>query len=397
MRSTLRSAALASLAILALGSAAHGQEARPGWIGISYEARESRSGEARVVITDVRRGSPAESAGVRAGDRLVAIEDVTGMDELMGLSKRLTLRAGQLVQMRLERDGRPLALRIRAAERPTELSSNVAIRMSLQTDSMTETMFLAMDSLRAHLLETSGRGVARARASAAPGQASSRLTVLAPGGRETVNAPFEFFVFRGEQHDSLIREMERLNLELQQLRSREGERVQELRRERRGPRAEEQDRRLAELRGTIEQLTRQSAELRGEMAEAARATAGWEYLLPPAPQASPAPPAPRPETYRPLTPYLLGSDRVAGAQVVGVQPELGVYFGVENGVLIVDVSPGTPAAIAGMRPGDVVTRLDQVTVRTVEDLRFGVSQAGDTLPITLIRQGTSLQVLLRRR
>jgi S1-C subfamily serine protease len=48
-------------------------------------------------------------------------------------------------------------------------------------------------------------------------------------------------------------------------------------------------------------------------------------------------------------------------------------------------------------PGDVVTRIDQVGVRTVEDFRFGVAQADDTLPVTLIRRGSTLQVLLRRR
>jgi S1-C subfamily serine protease len=83
--------------------------------------------------------------------------------------------------------------------------------------------------------------------------------------------------------------------------------------------------------------------------------------------------------------------------VIEVQPELGAYFGVDSGVLVVDVSPGTPAAIAGMRPGDVVTRLDRVGVRSVEDFRFGVAQAGDALPVTLVRQGQSIQVLLRRR
>ena len=67
-----------------------------------------------------------------------------------------------------------------------------------------------------------------------------------------------------------------------------------------------------------------------------------------------------------------------------------------NGVLVVDVAPRTPAAIAGIVPGDVITRMDLVAVRSVEDLRFGVSQAGATLPLTLIRQGDSIQVLLRR-
>ena len=61
------------------------------------------------------------------------------------------------------------------------------------------------------------------------------------------------------------------------------------------------------------------------------------------------------------------------------------------------VTPGTPAAIAGLVPGDVITRMDQVGVRSVEDLRYGVSVSGDTLPLTLIREGESRQILLRKR
>jgi membrane-associated protease RseP (regulator of RpoE activity) len=151
------------------------------------------------------------------------------------------------------------------------------------------------------------------------------------------------------------------------------------------------------------------------MSEAARATAGWDYVMPnwtvdvpPVPGNVPAPPTarvvrgaapPQPEepTFRPLTPYLLGSNRVAGAQVIDLRPELAEYFSVEGGVLIVDVAPGTPAALAGLVPGDVITRLDQVRVRSVEDLRFGVSRAGDALPISLVRQGSTLEVLLRSR
>jgi len=342
----------------------------------------------------VRRGSPAESAGLRAGDRLVAIDDLTGAEDLMRLPTRSRLRAGQLVEMRIERDGRPMELRLRAAERPATSYVNAAVSLSFQTDSMVETMFRAMDSLRVHLLETSDRTVTRV---AAPRSPTSPPSPLAPGARDAVSAPFEFFVFPSEQHDSLVHEMEELNAEMERLRERESERLQELRRERRGQRTEAQDRQLAQLRGAIEELTRQSATLRAAMADAARATAGWEYLVPPSPSDAPEPPEPRTDTFRPLTPYLLGSNLVAGAQVIEVQPELGAYFGVESGVLVVDVSPGTPAAIAGMRPGDVVTRLDRVGVRSVEDFRFGVAQAGDTLPITLIRQGQSVQVLLRRR
>jgi hypothetical protein len=189
--------------------------------------------------------------------------------------------------MRIERDGRQMELRLRATERPTTASVGAAIELSFQADSMVETMFRAMDSLRIHLLQESDRAVTRVAAPRAP---SPQPSPLAPRPREAVSAPFEFFVFRGEQHDSLVREMEELNTEMDRIRERETERLQELRRERRSQRGEAQDRQLAELRGALEELTRQSATLRAAMAEAARATAGWEYLIPPSPEAAPEPP-----------------------------------------------------------------------------------------------------------
>jgi hypothetical protein len=41
--------------------------------------------------------------------------------------------------------------------------------------------------------------------------------------------------------------------------------------------------------------------------------------------------------------------------------------------------------------------LDRVGVRSVDELRSGISRAGDTLPVTLVRQGSRIEVLLRRR
>jgi hypothetical protein len=102
------------------------------------------------------------------------------------------------------------------------------------------------------------------------------------------------------------------------------------------------------------------------------------------------------EEFSPLTPYVLGRNRVAGAEVVDLRPELAEYFEVAQGVLVVDVAPGTPAAMAGIVPGDVITRLGRVGVRSVEDLRLGVLRADDALAISLVRQGSSVQVLLRR-
>lgn len=387
--------ALATQPSLALAQRAR-SEAVPGWIGIAYEVADTEPGSgerAWVRITDVSRGSPAESAGIRVGDRLVAIDAIEGA-ALKDLPARLRLRPGQVVRLRLEREGRRLELALRAAERPpAPPGPNAGVR--LWADSMTEAMFRAMDSLRVELLGASG-------ADAEPGAASAGrpggFRVAAGESRGRVGAPFEFFVFRGERYDSLVREMGALDRELERLRRLETERATQARGASRGQGAEEQNRGLAEVREAIAAASREAARLRGAMSEAARASAGVEYVLrsaaPPEPPAAPLPAA---EPFRPLTPYLLGSSRVAGAHVVDLGPELGAYFGVGTGLLVVDVAPGTPAALAGLLPGDVVTRLDRVAVHTVDELRSAVAQAGDTVPLTLVRRGASLQVLLRRR
>lgn len=159
-----------------------------------------------------------------------------------------------------------------------------------------------------------------------------------------------------------------------------------------------QDYEFKQLSDALRQVADRSSELEGAMAQAARQTAGFDYVR--EHRARQAPTAARDvsgaDEFRPLTPYLLGRNRVAGAEVIDLKPELAQYFGVGRGVLVVDVTAGTPASMAGMAPGDVITRIAQVGVQSVEDLRFGVSMAGDSLPVSLVREGTSIQLLLRR-
>jgi hypothetical protein len=300
---------------------------------------------------------------------------------------------GDRVQIRLERRGRRIDLSLRAAERPADVSV-WTMDDALPTDSMTETMFRAMDSLRVHILATTRGAFDPPPPPDAP---RARFTVAPPTGPEPVDAPFEFFVFRGAQHDSLRRAMEDLNRQIEEIRLQES-RLSQRRRERTSSRAEVRaiESQLAELRADMEDVVLQSAELRAAMAEAARVTAGLEYQLP----ESYAPGADAPEwpgTFRPLTPYLLGSNRVAGAEVVDLRPGLAEYFRVETGVLVVAVTPGTPAAIAGIQPGDVIVNLDRVAIRSVDEFRTGISRAGATLPVTIVRQGSRLEVLLRSR
>lgn len=72
-----------------------------------------------------------------------------------------------------------------------------------------------------------------------------------------------------------------------------------------------------------------------------------------------------------------GARALAGAEFSEVNPELGSYFGTERGLLVLRVAPGTPAARAGLRPGDVVTRAGGEEVATLRALRRAVQRAPD--------------------
>lgn len=48
----------------------------------------------------------------------------------------------------------------------------------------------------------------------------------------------------------------------------------------------------------------------------------------------------------------------------------------QRGVLLTSVAPGTPAALAGLRPGDVVSRIGQHDVRNIEDMSLMIKELG---------------------
>jgi len=105
--------------------------------------------------------------------------------------------------------------------------------------------------------------------------------------------------------------------------------------------------------------------------------------------------------FSPLAPYVLGRNRVAGAEVMDLRPELASYFGVQGGVLVVDVPDRTPAASADLRPGDVIVAVAQDPVDSVEGLRVVLARLGGTpavgpIPFWVVRQGVRIRVDLPR-
>jgi membrane-associated protease RseP (regulator of RpoE activity) len=396
---------LALFGAVASAGPAHAQlrTAQPeerGWIGISFQVDTDRWGRtSAVTITDVLPGSPAHVGGVRPGDRIMAINQLRSPDELSELNERLRLRVGDTVVMQVERAGEPHRLRLRASARPEEVDFGRRVEVTYVGGDQVETWVRSMDSLRIELVRAGGPPV-RIRTST---EAGGGVTVLTQTQTvRSVQAPFEFFVFRGETHDSLKREMVELNQLMAELETRLEARERQIRRRTMSadPLHLTQDDEFRSISTRIDDASQRRLRLQGAMASAAWETAGPEYRarasgIGVGSTASP-PSAPEAAQFRPLTPYLVGRNRVAGVEVVDLQPELAVYFEVEGGVLVVDVTRGTPADHAGLVPGDVIVRIDRLAVRSVEDLRFGVSGDAERLPLTVIRRGEVRQLVLTR-
>ena len=449
-RAVLVSVALAGGLGAHLGAQTADRASDRGWIGVSFDLTADREGRGAVFrIVDVSPGSPAEAAGLRRGDHVLAVNDLDRADELATLTERLRLRVGDPVVIEIERQGRRHRLRLEAAAVPADFTVGRTMRLAVESDAMVETWVRAMDSLRTELIAR-GEEYARRRAEGVgegavgedgdgreirlrrvAGEVSGRTSIAGGGSEGTRRAPFEFFVFHGSEHDSLRYELAALEHAALDLRERIGARERQLTSGAPNIASErlEADRELQRLRQALGTVSARSAALEAAVAEAARTTAGFGYSLAPTSRgaratdaraategrpptqgrpttSAPAPIEARPPTetrapgeapgFSPLTPYVLGRNRVAGAEVIDLRPELAAYFDVAGGVLVVDVAPRTPASLAGIAPGDVITHVHQVRVRSVDDLRIGVSRATDTLPISLIRRGDSVQALIRR-
>lgn len=325
-----------------------------GWIGVSYEILTAQEG-ARIrtmsLVTDVMDGSPAAGAGIRPGDILVSINGKDWEDQFGQGAP--ALRPGDAVRLVLERDGRRREVRLVAGTRPAEHAEAGSVTVTVIPDSIVERLYYAMDSLRIRIVEEGGlrERIAEIQVAADSmvrrmgGDRVVRLRRSTPG-QTMVIAPFE--PPAPDSATGLVVPRAPFPFGFKVLRTPAGDSLTVL--------AEE------------------------------GLTFNWSAVERPG----------QVFEFRPTVPYVLGENRVAGAEVVDVRPELAEYFGVERGVLVVDVAPGTPAARAGIQPGDVLTHVHDAPLGSIADLRRGLTRAAPELEVTLVRKGKSLQVVLRR-
>jgi S1-C subfamily serine protease len=99
-----------------------------------------------------------------------------------------------------------------------------------------------------------------------------------------------------------------------------------------------------------------------------------------------------------LAPFFMefGMRSLAGAEFAEMNPGLGRYFRTNQGLLVLQVAPETPAARAGLQPGDVVVEANGSRVARVGDLRTAFTRAdGQEVRLALLRDGRRQNVSVR--
>ena len=145
---------MAVFALLLCGGVARAQEikhvgAPSGYLGISFGGEVDEHGE-RVVVREVSKGSPAEKAGIKSGDEVQRINGLSATNGKFGALAR-TLTAGDTVQLRVLRDGKPRDFTIVAAPRPAEYELYSSREIVVAPDSVRHLMLRLLDSARVHL------------------------------------------------------------------------------------------------------------------------------------------------------------------------------------------------------------------------------------------------------
>ncbi|HJR62423.1 MAG TPA: PDZ domain-containing protein [Gemmatimonadaceae bacterium] len=119
---------------------------------------------------------------------------------------------------------------------------------------------------------------------------------------------------------------------------------------------------------------------------------------PPEPARAPAPRQPRaaPRVVPVPAPYgMRDALAMAGAAVMRIDDDLGQYFGVDQGVLLLQVARGSPVANSGLAAGDVIVSVNGRAIRTPLGLRSAIDGAdGRELKLLIVRKGERKEMVL---
>jgi serine protease Do len=143
---------------------AHGVVRRP-WIGLKLDASRPQSLAGQnggVVVSSVVPGSPADRAGIRAGDVLVRSRERDVHTAYDWEAERLELRVGEDVPLVLKRGGRESRVQVRVADLPEVNAPKVTVLREIQLVTLTPAIRAERNIRRANgaLVQTVSQRVA---------------------------------------------------------------------------------------------------------------------------------------------------------------------------------------------------------------------------------------------
>jgi predicted metalloprotease with PDZ domain len=340
------------------------QTAPPAWLGVAYDLRWIQAGtgcESSVVIASVIPGSPAERAGLRAGDAIVAVNgDAAAAVRIQHLGARLA--PGDSVRLVIERNGATRRVVAVADPRPQQVPPAAAGAPGTAGD-RGPIVRVRGDTLVAYNVEA---GAVASRAgtggywlAGSGGELSFRRLPARP--RADLDRRVASLLVCANTAGRALALPARADME----------RIQE----------QAESLRVVIARRAMEQqdLAERTVVLR-EAAAARAALAGLEG--------------------REIRIFRddgleLGVRGVAGAELVTLEPELAEYFqGVREGLLVVRVLPGSAADRGGLRPGDVITAVAGRSITTAAALRAAATGSDAPLELAVVRQGRRRTVSL---
>lgn len=330
----------------------------PGWLGVGYESRWiQRDGqcEPQVLVEQVLHGSPAERAGLRPGDALVALNGrPIPAATLEDVASRLA--PGDSVRLQVVRNGRTREVTAVADRRPLRppvvlLPSGPAGRGSLR-------------AAAAPIVHMEGPTLVARNVDDARG---ARGYWFATDDGRTVYRALGSWSDDGmdERVVRLLQCAERVEWRPAAATRVDVRRIQE---------------RADSLRVVIAQrmLERGAVPAAPSRTAVARAPRGVAPAQPPG------------DSYvLRLEDHLAAGLRgVAGAEMTALEPELAAYFdNVRDGLLVLRISTGTPAHRAGLAPGDVITQGNGRTLESVNELRALLAAEGQPVELHVVRKG----------
>ena len=86
---------------------------------------------------------------------------------------------------------------------------------------------------------------------------------------------------------------------------------------------------------------------------------------------------------------------VLGVEVMPLNDQLGDYFGTRMGVLVTQVTDGTPAKAAGVKAGDVILRVNGQLVNDTDELRHRLATSSEDVTLTVMRDKKELALKAR--